>query len=487
MRVTRRFRTVVATGLALALGAVVFRRPVLLGGAAAVAAWLLSHQYRFVRDLASLEAGLSVDQSLATARVATDERVDLTLAASLDAPSPLVVSLVADPPVATTGSTAADRRLDLEPGETGAATTVELQAPVAGAVTFDTPTVRVRDAAGLFATRFDRGPTPTLTVDPRTPRDLHVGRGGDRAPAAYGQHRGGRRGTGFEPTGVRPYVPGDAADRIDWKATARLDELFVREFEAETDRPTLLLVDHGHAMGDGRRGHTKLDYAREAALVLLDHAASLDDPVGLYTVGDEGLTGRIDPDAGEGHYSTLRSRVEGLRPTGSATASADGRGVSARMPAAARRAAATLRTDDSAFGTTLRPYFGARDPYVERLAADPLVGAVTRHLPRLAGRAFAVVVTDDGNRAKLRETVELARRNGGVAVFLTPSVLFEPGSLADLDAAYERYREFEEFRRSLDRMERVAAYEVAPGDRLGRVLDARRRRRGTARAGRSTG
>ncbi|MFB6161781.1 MAG: DUF58 domain-containing protein [Haloferacaceae archaeon] len=483
MRVTRRFWTVAAVGLVLAVGAVVFRRPVLLGGAAAVAAWLLSRQYRFVRDLTTLDAALAVDQSLATDRVATDDPVALTLAASLDAPSSLAVTVAADPPVATTGSTAAERRLDLSPGETGAATTVELRAPVAGVVTFDEPTVHARDAAGLFATRFDRGPTPTLTVDPRTTRDLHVGQGGDRAPAAYGRHEGGRRGTGIEPAEVREYVPGDAGSRIDWKASARLDQLFVREFEAETDRTTLLLVDHRGAMGDGRPGQTKLDYAREAALLLLDHAASLDDAVGLVTVGDESVTGRFAPQTGDPHYATLRKRLAALRPTGRAGSRTDAReGHAPRSPASARRAAQALRADDSSFGTTLRPYFETRAPYVTRVASDPLFGAASRVLPRVADRAFTVIVTDDTNRAELRETVKLVRRGeSGVAVFLTPSALFDPDDLTDLDAAYERYREFEEFRRSLARMDGVVAYEVAPGDRLGRLLAARRQRRTATR------
>jgi hypothetical protein len=64
-----------------------------------------------------------------------------------------------------------------------------------------------------------------------------------------------------------------------------------------------------------------------------------------------------------------------------------------------------------------------------------------------------------------------------VLVFLTPTVLFAPGELADLEHAYARYREFEIFRRDLARLERVSAFEVGPGDRLDTILSTGRQRR----------
>jgi hypothetical protein len=84
-----------------------------------------------------------------------------------------------------------------------------------------------------------------------------------------------------------------------------------------------------------------------------------------------------------------------------------------------------------------------------------------------------VIFTDDTHRAEVRETVRLAQRGDNrVLVFLTPTVLFEPGGLADLEGAYDRYRSFESFRRDLARLRRVSAFEVGPGDRLDAVLSS---------------
>ncbi|RZV10921.1 hypothetical protein BDK88_2132 [Natrinema hispanicum] len=83
------------------------------------------------------------------------------------------------------------------------------------------------------------------------------------------------------------------------------------------------------------------------------------------------------------------------------------------------------------------------------------------------GSIWTVICTDDSRPAELRETVSLARQGGNeVLVLLAPSVLYEPGGLADIEQAYDRYVEFEEFRRELARIDNVTALEVGPTDRL---------------------
>ncbi|WP_189319172.1 hypothetical protein [Halolamina pelagica] len=47
----------------------------------------------------------------------------------------------------------------------------------------------------------------------------------------------------------------------------------------------------------------------------------------------------------------------------------------------------------------------------------------------------------------------------------------------DVSAAYDRYADFESFRRTVARTPRTEVYEVGPGDRLDALLAARRRAR----------
>lgn len=482
MRVTRRFWTVVGVGAVLVGGAVLFARPVLLGGAAVIGAWLLATQALFIGRLARLDDGLSIDQSVQPQRVPTDVNVQVTLSVTVDQESPLAFRVESNPPVTAVGSTQADRTLDITPRTREATANYLLQMPTAGAFTFDPATVTIGDSAGLFSETIDRGSTPTVEIQPRAPRHIHVGEGGQAVATAFGEHEVGRLGTGLEPAELREYQAGDAARRIDWKATARLGHPFVREFEAETDRTTALVVDHRTPLGHGPAGETKLDYLREVALAFIASTQELDDPLGLYTVGDDGLTGREQPEAGPQQYATIRTRLQTLRPItgervpdGETATAAD---TTFRSPGDARRAADRLATQDDAFSTTLHPYFETTSPYIERIKGDPLFRAVEVTLTRIRGPVWTVILTDDTNPAECRETVKLARRGEDqVLVFLAPSVLFEPGGLGDLEQAYDRYREFEEFRRDLAQLERVSALEVGPGDRLEAVLSSHRNRR----------
>jgi len=490
MHATRRAWGVAATAALLAALAVVFERPLLLFAGATVGAWLLAHQYLFVRRAGRLHDDLTVEQSLAPSRVATDDPTTVTLSLSIPGGSPLSISARGRHPVAGRAVEDAPPTATLERGGASASTTFGVTVPVAGLHTVRQPVLQLTDGHGLFVETIERGPTPQVTVAPRAPRNVHVGAGGQFIAVAYGEHKAGRLGSGLEPAEVREYIAGDEAKRIDWKATARLNTAHVREFEVETDRTTVLLVDHRAATGTGREGQRVLDYLREVALTYLESGRRLDDRIGCYTVGDEGLTRAEAPSADLDTYTTIRDLLTGLDPT---TASRDGDSTpgtgtrpvhaerGARTPAAARRDAVRLSDDDSPFATTLRPFFEAADPYVERIEGDPLFAAARSRLTRLRGSTWTVILTDDSNRAELRETVKLARRGDDhVLVFLAPRVLYEPDGMTDLETAYDRYLDFEEFRRTLASLDRVEVFEVAPGDRIGALLSRRRRRRAGA-------
>ena len=478
MHATRRAWAVAATAVVLAALAVAFERPLLLFGGATVGAWLLAQQYLFTHRAAALDDHLTVEQSLAPARVATEDPTTITLSLATPDGSPLDVHAEGHRPVAGRAVDDADAILALDRGETAASTTFGVSVPVAGRHAVPQPTLHLSDGRGLFGETIERGPTPALTVEPRAPRNVHVGAGGESVAAAYGEHDAGRIGSGLEPAEVRKYVAGDGAKRIDWKATARLNEPHVREFDAETDRTTVLLIDHRAATGLGRDGQRVLDYLREVAIAYLESARELDDPLGCYAVGDEGLTAAESPSADLDAYTTIRELLTGLDPTETpAGQRGDMARREARTPATARRDAVRLADEDTSFATTLRPFFEAADPYVERVETNPLFATARSRLTRLRGSTWTVILTDDSDRAELREAVKVARRGDDhVVVFLAPRVLYEPDAMADLEAAYDRYLDFEEFRRGLAALDRVEAFEVAPGDRIGALLGQQRRR-----------
>jgi uncharacterized protein (DUF58 family) len=293
MHVTRRYWGTAGVGAFLALLAVVLAQPLLLVGGVGIGAWLLVQQYQFVHALSQVEQNLSIEQSLSQDRVIAGNETTVALSARLPSPSPLAITIAVVPPVSATSTDHGAARLEC--GETSASTALTVEWAVAGSYEFGVPELTLTDAAGLFHERLSRGPTPTVVVEPSGPHDVHVGAGGDQLMIAYGERESGRRDAGLDPGELREYVPGDAAGRIDWKATARMNEPYVREYEVETDCVTALLVDHRGPMADGPTGETKLDYARQVALTFVDSVREYGDPLGYYTVGDDGITGRRQP------------------------------------------------------------------------------------------------------------------------------------------------------------------------------------------------
>lgn len=102
------------------------------------------------------------------------------------------------------------------------------------------------------------------------------------------------RGHGTEFDSLRDYVRGDDVRSIDWRATARRQDLVVRTWRPERDRRVIVVVDAGRA-GAGRvDDEPRLDTFIESALLLGALAAAAGDRVDLAVLDD-----------------TVRSRVHG--------------------------------------------------------------------------------------------------------------------------------------------------------------------------------
>lgn len=491
MEATRRLWAVAGLAVFLALLAAMLAHPLPLLGTVLVGAWLVSRQYLFARATADLLEDLSVGQTPAREWVRTDETAAVTVTATISRPSNLSCTVRPGLPAAAVTETPATVAID--PGETTAETTVDVRWPVAGRHEFRQAHLTVAD--GLFEQTVPVGETPAVTVEPRGPREVHVGEGGSQSFLAYGDHETDHRGSGIEPAELREYTAGDTADRIDWNATARLNTPYVREYEAETDRQTLLFIDHRHTLATGPPMETKLAYLREVALAITDSAKQLGDPLGLVSVGDGGVTARFEPGTSPNHYGAIRRRLLGLEPTTDARAHHPS-GRSDRGPGFSqvsatqqtmqdvRHTLTTLSEREDQFTRTVRPFYENQQYYQVRIEDRPLFNAVRSTFARQSGQQLTVLCTDDSNPAALRETVTLATRNGGsVLLLLAPTVLYESGSIQELENRYEAYVAFEELRRELTQLDRVTALEVGPGDRLAAILTANQSRRPSLQAG----
>lgn len=80
---------------------------------------------------------------------------------------------------------------------------------------------------------------------------------------------------------IKDYVPGDDYRTINWKATARRNQLMVNAYQDEKAQQVYCLIDKGRAMKMPFEGMTLLDYAINASLVISNIAVKKDDKAGL--------------------------------------------------------------------------------------------------------------------------------------------------------------------------------------------------------------
>jgi len=126
-----------------------------------------------------------------------------------------------------------------------------------------------------------------------------------------GNHRTGAIGDGSELAQLRPYEIGDDVRAIDWNATARTGETYVRTYVAERAVGTWLLLDTSASMTFGTADRRKWDVAEGVALAVGHVAARRGNRLAVATFGDarplvrpprggrHGLLGVLDAVGGE--------------------------------------------------------------------------------------------------------------------------------------------------------------------------------------------
>ena len=98
----------------------------------------------------------------------------------------------------------------------------------------------------------------------------------------YGIKKIRRLGHTMEFEQIKEYVIGDDLRTINWKATAKKNQLMVNQFQDEKSQPVYSVIDKGRVMKMPFDGLTLLDYAINAALVISNVATKKHDKAGIF-------------------------------------------------------------------------------------------------------------------------------------------------------------------------------------------------------------
>jgi uncharacterized protein (DUF58 family) len=237
------------------------------------------------------------------------------------------------------------------------------------------------------------------------------------------------RGQGTEFDSLRDYVDGDDVRSIDWRASARRQQVVVRTWRPERDRRVLLVLDTSRTSAARVGDEPRLDAAMDAALLLAALASRAGDRVDLLAM-DRRVRARVE---GASRSELLPRLVTAMAPLEADLVEADWTAiVSTVLGRLSQRALVILLTplEAAAVEEGLLPVIqrlSSRHRVLVASVADPQVAAMA------AGRgdAYAVYGAAAAERADLDRaaTTSELRRMGVDVVDAPPDQL--PPQLAD--------------------------------------------------------
>ncbi len=173
--------------------------------------------------------------------------------------------------------------------------------------------LRTGDPLGLFESHATVGSHSTVIVYPRV-EELPAW----RLPPAFieGSHASPVRTPHTTPhaTGIRPYAPGDAYNRIHWRSSARQAELQVKEFDLEQTADVWVFVDleaTGHA---GEGDESTIEYGVRVAAAITARALLENRNVAMTASGVR--IGRLPPDRGPRQYQKVMQVLAAVKADG---------------------------------------------------------------------------------------------------------------------------------------------------------------------------
>ena len=140
--------------------------------------------------------------------------------------------------------------------------------------------------------------------------------------ALSGGHRARLHGSSVEFAEHKEYSPGDELRHIDWKALAKLDRYYVKQFEQESQLTAYLVLDASASMRFAGAGISKVEYGGLALAALAYLVSQQQDKIGLYAFGPRPAPLHVPPRAKGNHLADVLAVLDAaIADTGTGDAS----------------------------------------------------------------------------------------------------------------------------------------------------------------------
>jgi len=134
--------------------------------------------------------------------------------------------------------------------------------------------------------------------------------------ALSGLHRASVHGSSVEFSEHKEYSPGDELRHVDWKAYAKVDRYYVKQYEQESQLTVYLVLDASASMAFSGGGLAKLEYAGLSLAAIAYLVIQQQDKVGLVACGDRKIETLVPPRGRTTHLHDLLSVLDQLMTRG---------------------------------------------------------------------------------------------------------------------------------------------------------------------------
>ena len=159
--------------------------------------------------------------------------------------------------------------------------------------------------------------------------------------ALSGLHRAAMHGSSVEFAEHKEYSQGDELRTIDWKAYAKLDRYYVKQFEQESQLTVHLVLDASASMKFGGGGIPKIEYAGLLLAALAYLVIQQQDKAGFFACGDRALETAVPARARTTHLHDLLGVLDQVMTRGGKGDESPGHAL-ARIAELARRRRALI-------------------------------------------------------------------------------------------------------------------------------------------------
>jgi uncharacterized protein (DUF58 family) len=130
-----------------------------------------------------------------------------------------------------------------------------------------------------------------------------------------GKNRSTRHGFSVEFVEHREYTPGDDLRHLDWKVLGRMDRLYIKRYEEETNITAMIVLDSSGSMTYGSSRLSKFELGAYAASALSYLLHRQRDAVGL-VLHDTDVKAFVPPSARRVVVASIAAKLTGTTPGG---------------------------------------------------------------------------------------------------------------------------------------------------------------------------